>query len=173
VRFGTDHHERLDPRAERSLIFFPDANLETFSFWRYWAGFDSNLGPKLRLEGELAAIDAVDADFTKHWWVRLTRYDPFRAGSDIAFTVYNLDGAGLDGLGGLLSARWLMRRWSFRAALGLSTADSAAGDLSVTEARLHADYQLSSQWLLQGSFSRFFGDGLDSTLFQLGLTYRW
>jgi len=177
VRCGTDHFENLDTAANRDALDVVDPLLFDVDVWRYYVGGTQALPAKLTLDVEITFIDAADTDNTLSWYVTLTRYGLF--GSPVAsasLTIYSIEGFGVDGIGGLLSAYVPLRsnKLTLQASLGFRSFDPAGLDtFEVTDARAYLTYELAPKWTLNGGASIAIGDDADHVLLQIGVQYRW
>lgn len=174
LRAGFDHWEQLDTRAERDALGVADPALFDSGFWRYWGGFGQELPGKLRLDAEVASIHPEPED--PLWRVTLTRRDPFGAnGGYASLTAYNLEGASGDGIGGLFGAYVPLGRgrWSVFGSAGFRSIDDSGTSFDVTDVDLRLEYRPTPRWDLHVGAQHSFGEGLDSTLLEVGLGYRW
>jgi hypothetical protein len=177
LRAGADYYENVDSAAERALLPVVDPLYFEGSGWRYRAGFTQALGKDLTLDAEVNFLDAPDTGSTTNWNVTLTRYGlvASRVGS-VSLTVYGLEGLGVQGIGGRLSAYLplMANRLNLQGALGFRAFDPDAVDsFNVTDVRLYASYLLSPRWTLNGGVSAAIGDSADYVAFDLGVQYRW
>ena len=178
LRAGFDHYERPDTAAERDLLPFADERFFDRGYWRYWVGGTQYLPLQLQLDEEVAFIDAPGEDFTPRWRATLTRTGlPSLPQGQVSVTLYNLDGAGAEGYGGLLSAYIPFRdgRCSLRPALGFRylDTDQTSEHFQITDLSLHGDFWISKTWSVYAGITQSFGDSIDLTLVELGVDFRF
>jgi hypothetical protein len=178
LRAGLDHYERPDTAAERDLLHFQDNRFFDWGYWRYWVGSSQMLPWALRLDEEVAVYDAPHEHFTPRWRVSASRLGLFALPrAEVSVTLYNLDGAGAEGYGGLLAFYFpaLEERLSIRPAAGFRflDTDDTSETFRVTDISLRADWWLSSAWSVYGGVSYTFGDDLGATLVDFGIDFRW
>jgi len=177
-RAGLDHWQRPDNRAERDLLLYEDDRFFDDGYWRYWVGSDQGLFWNLRLSEDVSFIDSPTNDYDPQWRVGLTRTGLFSwrdAGTTV--TVYNLVANGIDGYGGRLSAH--LPLWKHKLLImpvaGFRTVEvePQSREFELTYLSLRTNGRLSPNWSLFGGFTHSYGDRVDSTLLDLGLSYRW
>ena len=97
LRAGLDHYERPPTRVEVDLLPSIAGEEDRFfdrGYWRYFVGGTESLPWRLRLDEEIAFIDAPGEDYTPRWRVSLTRRGlPLFEDGSVTMTAYNLDGA--------------------------------------------------------------------------------
>ncbi len=178
LRAGADHWQRTDTHAERAHLALVNDSLFDSGYWRYWVGGRHRLPLGLRLNEEIAYTVSDATDNAMRWRVGLSRTGILGwSSANIAATAYNLEAQGSSGYGGLLSA--YLPLWDGRFSLRPSTSmrwldpDNGGDGFSVSYYSLYLDARLNKSWLLSGGFTQTLGDSADSTLFDLGLRYRW
>jgi len=177
LRAGFDHYEKLDTRAEREALGYPDPVLFDSGTWRYWVGSSHQLPADFQLATEIAIVDSPQTDLTLHWRILLTRYGLFSIPQASAtLTVYNLEGELVSGVGGQLSGFLPLQngRITLQPSLGFRSFDSdVAGSLAITDLRLRAEYRTDQRWSFHGGVGYTFGEAADLLSLELGLRYRW
>ncbi len=178
LRAGVDHWERPDNQAERDLLTFDDPRFFDGGYWRYWVGSYQNLPWHLQLYEEVARINADNTGDSVRWQARLTRTGLFSMpNASATITVYTLAGDDSDGYGGSISGYFpfCQGRLSVQPLAGFRTlqAGSQAQDMSLTYLSLYLDGRLSKTWTVFGGLNYNTGDGVDSTLIEVGLRYSW
>jgi hypothetical protein len=178
LRAGFDHYERPDTAAERDLLPFADDRFFDRGYWRYWVGGTQYLPLALQLDEEVAFIDATGEDYTPRWRATLTRTGlPALPHGQVSATVYNLDGAGAEGYGGLLAAYIPFEdgRYSLRPALGFRYVDTdqTSERFQITDISIHGDFWISKTWSVYAGVTQSFGDSIDMTLVELGVDFRF
>jgi len=178
LRAGVDHYERPDTRAERDLLHIQDPRYFDRGYWRYWVGSSQYLPWNLSLDEEIAFIDAPEERMTPRWRISITRTGLFSLQhAFVSATVFNLDGAGAEGYGGILSAYvpFFENRVSCRPGVGfrLLETDEGAEEFDVTDVSLFVDWWIAQAWRLYGGGIYSFGEALDRTLLEAGIEFRW
>jgi hypothetical protein len=179
LRAGVDHYEHLDTAAERDTLGgFVDALYFDRGSWRYFAGVRQQLPWDLTIDLEVAIVNSPDTDDTPHVSLGITRREIFGIPySTLSLTVYNLEGSGADGLGGVLTAYLPLSNgeWTVIPSLGFRTfdIDSSASSFDVTNVRIHVGRALSSRWSVHVAVAHLFADGDDTTQGEIGVRYRW
>ncbi len=178
LRAGLDHWERADNRAERHLLILEDDRLFDRGYWRYWVGSNQRLPWNLRLSEQVAFIDSPEYDYDPRWRVGVTRTGLLSwTDASATATIYNLDAQSLNGYGARLSAYLpVLKHKVFVqpvAGFRMLEAEPQSMDFKVSYLSIRANGKLSSKWTLFGGFTHSYGDSVDSTLFDLGLRYRW
>ena len=178
LRAGVDHWERPDIQAERYLLAFEDERFFDDGYWRYWVGSYQNLPWSLQLYEEVSLIDADNTGDNTRYQVRLTRTGLFDMRSASAsITAYSLAGNDTDGYGGRASAYFPFANGSLvvQPAAGFRTLQlgSQAQDVTLTYLSLYLDGRLSRTWTLFGGLNYSTGDGVDSTLLEVGVRCSW
>ncbi len=178
VRAGVDHWERPDQQAERDLLPFADERFFDEGYWRYWVGSGQKLPGSLRLYEEVGYVDSDTVDGDVRWQVSVTR-SGLGAWRDAGVTVavYNLIAYEDDGYGFRMSAYLPLNKGTVMvqpaAGFRLLHTDTQAEDLTLSYLALGLDGRLSRRWSLFGGATYFHGDGVDSTLLELGLRFAW
>jgi hypothetical protein len=177
LRAGADYYENVDSAAERDLLPVVDPLYFEGSGWRYRVGITQALGANLTLDAEVNYIDAPDTGNSTNWIATLTRYGLLaaRVGS-VSLTVYSLEGTGVDGIGGRLSAYLPLRasRLNLQGSVGFRAFDPDGVDaFDVTDVRFYASYLLAQKWTISGGVSAAIGDSADHVAFDIGVQYRW
>lgn len=178
LRAGVDHWERPDIQAERDLLAFEDERFFDNGYWRYWVGSYQNLPWSLQLYEEVSLIDADNTGENTRYQVRLTRTGLFNMrNASASITAYSLAGNDTDGYGCTASGYFPLNdgKLSVQPAAGFRTLQtgSQAGDISLTYLSLYLDGRLSKTWTVFGGLNYSNGDGVDSTLLEVGLRYSW
>jgi len=178
LRAGVDHWERPDIQAERDLLVFEDERFFDDGYWRYWVGSYQNLPWSFQLYEEVSLIDADNTGNSTRYQVRLTRTGLFgMRNASASVTAYTLAGNDTDGYGCRVSGYFPLNdgRLSMQPAAGFRTLQtgSQAEDISLTYLSLYLDGRLSKAWTLFGGVNYSDGDGVDSTLIEVGLRYSW
>jgi hypothetical protein len=178
LRAGVDHWERPDNQAERDLLAFDDPRFFDDGYWRYWVGSYQRLPWSLQLYEEVALIDADNTGDSVRWQARLTRTGLFSMpNASATITVYTLAGDDSDGYGGSISGYFpfCKGKLAVQPMAGYRTlqAGSQAQDISLTYLSLYLDGRLSKTWTVFGGLNYNSGDGVDSTLIEVGLRYSW
>ena len=178
LRAGVDHFERPDTRAERDLLPTGDPRYFDRGYWRYWLGATEYLPWKIRLDEEIALMDAPGEDLTPRWRLAATRTGlPGLSAGQLTLTVYNLDGAGAEGYGGQLSAflPFLDGRLSVRPAAGFRflETDATSESFELADLSLHTDWWISKAWSVYAGVTGTFGDSVDRVLIDIGVDFRW
>lgn len=178
LRAGVDHWERPDIQAERDLLAFPDARFFDNGYWRYWVGSYQNLPWSLQLYEEVSLIDADNTGDSTRYQVRLTRTGLFAMrNASASITAYSLAGADTDGYGCSASGCFPFSngRLIVQPAAGFQTfqTGSQAQDVSLMYLSLYLDGRLSKTWTVFGGLNYSNGNGVDSTLLEVGLRYSW
>lgn len=177
LRAGVDHWERPDQQAERALLPFPDDRFFDNGYWRYWVGSSQNMPWNLRLAEEVGYIQSDTVDGDVRWQVSLTRTG-LGAWRDASATVavYNLIAYGNDGYGCRVSGYLPLNKGTVivQPAAGFRVLQAApAEDISLSYLSVGLEGRLSRNWNLFGGVTYFSGDGVGSTLFELGLRFAW
>jgi hypothetical protein len=178
LRAGLDHWERPDTRSEENVLPFPDARLYDRGYWRYFVGGSENLPWNLRVDEEIAWIDAPDSDYAARWQVGVTRTGLLAlTRAQVGALVYNLDGADAAGYGGRAWAWFPLFEdaLSLRPALGFRwvETDATAERFRLTDISVDADWWISRAWRAFAGVSWTLGDSIESTDVELGLDFRW
>jgi len=178
LRAGVDHWERPDNQAERDLLTFDDPRFFDDGYWRYWVGSYQRLPWSLQLYEEVALIDADNTGDSVRWQARLTRTGLFSMpNASATMTVYTLAGDESDGYGGSISGYFpfFQGKLAVQPLAGFRTfqTGSPAQDTSLTYLSLYLDGRLSKTWTVFGGLNYNSGDGVDSTLIEVGLRYSW
>src|SRR5262249_30536620 len=172
-----DHYERPDTAAERDLLHFEDDRFFDRGYWRYWVGSSQLLPWELRFDEEVALIDAPHEHFTPRWRASVSKRGLFYARSEICITVYNLDGAGAEGYGGLIALYFPAFEESFtirpQAGFRFLDTDDNAEHFTITDISLRADWWISSAWSVYAGASYTFVDELGATFLDFGIDFRW
>lgn len=177
-RAGLDHWERPDNRAERDLLLIDDDRFFDSGYWRYWVGSDQGLPWRLRLSEEISYIDSSTGEYDPHWRIGLTRNGLFswRDASATA-TFYNLAAEQVDGYGGRFSAYlpFMQHKLFVQPLVGFRMLefDRQTEEISLTYISVRVNGRPRKNWTLSGGFTQSYGDYVDSTLLDIGLSVAW
>lgn len=178
VRIGVDHYERPDTPAERDQLEFQDDDFFDRGYWRYWAGSTQSLPWDLQLSEEISFTDSEEEDYELRWLVSLTRIGlPWLPAASVTASAYNLEGAGVDGYGGRLSANLPLMNHSLSimpsVAMRLIEDDAGDEDFDFTDVALQLNWMITPAWTLYSSVSHAFGDETNRYFVELGVSFRW
>jgi hypothetical protein len=177
-RAGLNHWERLDNRAERDLLLFYDDRFFDSGYWRYWVGSDQDLPWNLRLSEEVSYIDSSTGDYDPHWRIGLTRTGLFSfSDASVTATFYNLAAEQVDGYGGRFSAYlpFMQHKLFVQPMVGFRMLqfDPQTEDLTLTYLSMRVNGRLRKNWTISGGLTQSYGDYIDSTLLDIGLSVAW
>jgi hypothetical protein len=177
LRAGVDHWERPDQQAERALVPFQDERFFDNGYWRYWVGSSQNIPWNLRLAEEVGFIESDTVDGDVRWQVSATR-SGLGGWQDASVTVavYNLIAYENHGYGCRVSGYLPLNKGTVivQPAAGFRVLQAApAQDISLSYLSVGLDGRLGRNWNLFGGVTYFSGDGVGSTLFELGLGFAW
>ncbi len=178
LRAGFDHWQRPDTLAQRALLVIVDDRLFDNGYWRYWVGGRHKLPWNLRLNEEVAMTVSDAGNNAMRWRFGLSRTGLFSwSNASLRASLYNLEAQGADGYGSVISAYlpWWNGKLVIRPASGMRWLDTEAetDGLSLTYYSIYADALLTKTWTLSGGLMTTRGDAADSTVFDLGVRYRW
>jgi len=177
-RAGLDHWERPDNRAERALLLIDDDRFFDSGYWRYWVGSDQGLPLSLRLSEEVSYIDSSTGEYDPHWRIALTRTGLFSwRDASAAATFYNLAAEQVDGYGGRFSAYlpFMQRKLFVQPVVGFRMLEVSpqSEDFTLTYLSVRVNGRLRKNWTLSGGLTQSYGDYVDSTLIDIGLSVAW
>lgn len=178
LRAGADHYERPDTQAERDELSIDDDRLFGDGYWRYWGGVDLRLPWQLTAYGEVGLVDTPEVGQSVRWYASLTRKGlPILPTGSLSLSVYNLEGAGVEGYAGRITGHFPIVERKLRLDAGVAfrlfDPEAASETFSFTELTTRLAWQISSAWSVYAGSSLGFATGFERYLVTCGVTYRW